>query len=82
MSPAKHRQQTSSAKNGSKMKHGGYGGMCLPVFKWNKKERRAQKAYLTGARGVSKADFSHFWRVLEHLNVTCETSKASIVSKE
>jgi len=56
--------------------------MCLPVFKWNKKERRAQKAYLTGARGVSKADFSHFWRVLEHLNVTCETSKASIVSKE
>ena len=37
---------------------------------------------ITGALGVRKVDRSHFWRVLEYLNVACKTSTANIVGTE
>ena len=45
-------------------------------------EKMSVESILTVARGVTKVDSSHPRRVLEHLNVTCKTSTASIVGKE
>ena len=61
MSPAKHRQQTSSAKNGSKMKHGGYGGMCLPVTPLHSKALKIESDLQCASTEMSPVEHSHMW---------------------